>query len=291
MTIVQNQPQKLLILGCGDIGQRLAQQLAPQGYTCIGVRRTPMDDLPYLQYQALDVTQPRQLEPLLADAQVVVVSTTPSERSDAGYAQAYGETCRQLLASIAHLAHPPRLLVFISSTSVYGQQDNSWVDEHSPCEPTGFSGQRLLEAEALIRHSGLRHCIVRPSGIYGPGRERLITQVRQGQASNSMHFTNRIHSDDLARALAHLITLSEQREIDELYLVSDSTPAPMAEVASWIGQQLAVAEVFAKNTAHTRGNKRINNQRLLNTGFKLRYADYREGYIHLLHSTNLHYKA
>jgi len=285
MAITQNDPQKLLILGCGDIGQRLAQQLAPRGYRIVGVRRSPQADLPHLQYQIADVTRAGAIDHILAQhLDVIVISMTPDERSDAGYALAYVHTCRQLLVTLERTRQQPRLLVFVSSTGVYTQQDGSWVDESSPTEPTHFSGRRLLEAEQLISQSGFPHCIVRPSGIYGPGRYRLIEQVRQQQASPSQHFTNRIHAEDVAGAISHLVEYSHHHPIATLYLASDMAPAPMADVVHWLAGQMGIRDPFSVNTSHGQGNKRINNQRLLNSGFKFRYPDYRQGYAELLHN-------
>ncbi len=96
MTINPFSQEKLLIIGCGDIGQRLARQLDPHSYRITGLRRHPPEDLPYLQYQACDATQAGQLDALLGSEafDVIVISMTPAARSDAGYEQAYVLTCR-----------------------------------------------------------------------------------------------------------------------------------------------------------------------------------------------------
>lgn len=287
MTNSTNDPQKLLILGCGDIGQRLAQQLAPRGYRVTGLRRSPCADLAQLQYRQGDAADAACLDGLWREGfDVVLITMTPAERSDAGYRRAYVDSCHQLVASLARQQHRPRLLLFVSSTSVYGQDDGSWVDEESPACPTNFSGRRLLEAEQLLQEGaarlGIASCIVRPSGIYGPGRQRLIELVRAGRASASSHYTNRIHADDLAGALAHLIERQRQLPLAPLYLASDSAPAPMAEVVAWLAQQMGVGDCPAAGAQGERGNKRICNRRLLDAGYRLRYPDYRAGYTELL---------
>ena len=65
MTINASSQEKLLIIGCGDIGQRLAQQLDPLHYRITGLRRHPPEDLPYLQYRVCNATQSGQLDALL----------------------------------------------------------------------------------------------------------------------------------------------------------------------------------------------------------------------------------
>ena len=280
----QATPEKLLIIGCGDIGQRLARQLDPTLYQVTGLRRHPPTDLPYLHYQTCDATQDKQLDALFSreNYDVIVITMTPSERSDLGYEQAYVRTCEHLIAALKQHQRQPRLIIFVSSTAVYAQNDGSWVDEQSPTQPDSFSGKRLLEAEQIIQHSEFAHCIVRFSGIYGPGRNRLIEQVKQRSASASPHYTNRIHADDCAGVLAHLIELQHRQPLADIYLATDSSPTPMLEVVSWIAEQLKVKDFLAADAANERGNKRISNQRLIGTGYKFRYPDFRTGYIELI---------
>lgn len=284
MTINASSQEKLLIIGCGDIGQRLAQQLDSNRYQVTGLRRHPPADLPYLHYQAADATQSEQLDAIFKSAtfDVIVISMTPAERSDTGYERAYVRTCQNLVSALNQHQRQPRLILFVSSTAVYGQNDGSWVDEQSPTQPNTFSGKRLLEAEQIIHNSGFAHCILRFSGIYGPGRNRLIEQVKQQCASASPHYTNRIHADDCAGVLAYLIERQAQQPLAGLYLASDSSPAPMIDVVSWIAEQLEIKDFLAENAINERGNKRISNQRLIATGYQFRYPDYRMGYAGLL---------
>ncbi|GGY87949.1 NAD(P)-dependent oxidoreductase [Cellvibrio zantedeschiae] len=271
---------QVLIVGCGDIGQRLAQCLPQDIYEVTGLRRNPPPDTPSLHYQTCDVTNAVALSDVLRQGfDVVLITMTPSERSDAGYERAYVQTCRNLVVGLQKQREKSPLLVFVSSSAVYSQMDGSWVDENSPVEPESFSGKRLLEAEAIVQNSGFANTIVRFSGIYGPNRNRLIEQVHQGKASASTHYTNRIHVDDCARSLAHLIELYRNgKKLEPVYLASDSAPAPMVEVVSWLAEQVGVQDFLSEAATNERGNKRCNNKRLLDSGFKFRYPGYRDGY-------------
>jgi nucleoside-diphosphate-sugar epimerase len=275
--------EKLLIIGCGDIGQRLALAIAPLGYTVTGLRRSAAENLPYLRYWQGDVSKPEQLSPLLAQGfDVIVISMTPTQSDDEGYRRAYVESCQQLMAGLDQQIQKPRLILFVSSTSVYAQNDGSWVDENSPTHPEGFAGKRLLEAEQIIMQSDYPSTIVRFSGIYGPGRHRLINQVINQRASASSGYTNRIHADDCAGALAHLIELAKSQPLAPLYLASDCEPTPMIEVVSWIAKQLKVNAFLASEVVNERGSKRIANTRLLNSGFRFCYPDFKAGYTAVL---------
>ena len=276
--------EHVLIVGCGDIGVRLAQALPCDLYEVTGLRRNPPVDLPFLRYQACDVTNAEGLEEVLKQGfAVIVISMTPSERSDAGYQRAYVQACQNVVEGLGAQPLKPRLVIFVSSTAVYGQLDGSWVDEDSHTEPVGFSGERLLEAEAVIQNSGYANTIVRFSGIYGPNRNRLIEQVKQKRASASAHFTNRIHADDCARSLAHLIERNRTGEtLKSVYLATDSAPASMLEVVTWLAEQMGVTEFLSETATNERGNKRCSNQRLLDSGFVFCYPSFKDGYASLL---------
>ena len=99
------------------------------------------------------------------------------------------------------------------------------MDETSETSPREFSGRRLLEGEQLFLQSPFPATIVRMAGIYGPGRTRLIDQVRRGEAicqTGEPRYTNRIHRDDCAGVLRHLMSLSSP---DAMYLGTDHEPA------------------------------------------------------------------
>jgi nucleoside-diphosphate-sugar epimerase len=276
--------EQVLIVGCGDIGRRLAHWLPQDKYEVTGLRRNPPENLPFLRYQACDVTNASEFgEILRQDFAVIVISMTPSERSDTGYQRAYVQTCQNLVDALQAQSLKPRLLIFVSSSAVYGQLDGSWVDESSPTEPDSFSGKRLLEAEAIIQNSGFSSTIVRFSGIYGPNRNRLIEQVRQKKASASPYITNRIHADDCAGSLAHLIELNRDGlDVLPIYLATDNLPIAMIDVVTWLAQQMGVTDFLSDQATNERGNKRCSNQRLLDSGYVFHYPTFKEGYAAVL---------
>jgi nucleoside-diphosphate-sugar epimerase len=276
---------KVLIVGCGDIGERLAM-LLPSNHEITGLRRNPPTKSSRIDYETCDVTDPSQVDTVIGkhNADVIVITMTPSERSDSGYERAYVQTCNNVVASLNAHNRKPQLLLFVSSTGVYGQNDGSWVNEDSPTLPETFSGKRLLEAENVIRESKFNHVIVRFSGIYGPGRNRLIDAVREGRASQSSHYTNRIHVDDCASALWHFIDLDQRgKTLKNIYVVSDSAPIPMKEVINWLAAQMGIENLETNSTSPQEGgNKQCSNLLLLSSGYRLLYPSYKEGYSALL---------
>ncbi|MES2675211.1 MAG: NAD-dependent epimerase/dehydratase family protein [Pseudomonadota bacterium] len=282
--------ERVLIVGCGDIGARFAS-MAPDLYAITGIRRHPPMNTECLRYQVCDVNDADALGEIINQTafSIIIITMTPSEPTDSGYERAYVQTCKYLIGSLKKYQREPRLLLFVSSTGVYGQNAGEWVDESSPTEPESFSGKRLLEAEKVILDSGFASSVIRFSGIYGPGRNRLIDQVLEGRAKLSSQITNRIHADDCAAALLHLIELHRQRtQLDPIYLATDNAPVTLSEVITWLAQQLgkslatSISETDALLGNTENKNKFCSNQRLLATGFQLRYPTYQEGYAAIL---------
>jgi nucleoside-diphosphate-sugar epimerase len=168
----------------------------------------------------------------------------------------------------------PRLL-YVSSTGVYDQRDGEWVTEQSPTTPGDHSGQMLLQAEQTIASSNAQVSILRCSGIYGPGRSMLLRGIQAGTATITPGWSNRIHSDDVAGFITYLLQHPEQQQ--PIYLVSDNSPTPQADIVAYYAAQLGVDPATLKRTDQigSRGSKRCDNSLLRASGYVLHYPDYR----------------
>ena len=281
-----------IFVGFGDIAQRSSRLFNPERYKLSALKRTSLDFDGAIDIHLGDANDEHDLKKAFGEKiDVIVITLTPDDISEQGYQKAYIEPLKTVLSVAKHL--DPRLILFTSSTSVYGQNKGEWVDETSITEPTSFSGRVILDAERLLENSGLPHCIVRFSGIYGPGRNRLIEQVRAGKATakEPVLYSNRIHADDGARVLHHLIEQHKNDGIENLYLATDSTPIPLYEVKQWLAKQMNIElnqEQTSKPERQFRSNKRCSNQRLLNSGFQLQYEGFKQGYGSLLKSNYTH---
>ncbi|MFN2330712.1 MAG: SDR family oxidoreductase, partial [Halomonas sp.] len=261
-----------LILGCGDIGIGLGQRLRAAGQRVVGVRRNAAAlEGSGLEAAGADLTDPSSLA-ALPDADVLVYVASADRFEEEAYRAAYPEGLKAVLAEFGARKRVPKRVFFVSSTSVYPQQAGEEVDEASAADPTGFAGALMREAEQALLGHELSGTAVRFSGIYGPGRDRLIRQVSEGRiapASPAM-YTNRIHRDDCAGVLAHLIERALAGEaVDDLYLASDCEPAPLHEVMSWLAKQLKVeATETIQSPLRRRASKRCQNARLLASGYE-----------------------
>ena len=277
-------PRRVLIAGCGDLGIALGLRLQAAGWQVSGLRRHPEALPAAIQPIAADLGDPGSLGALRGQRfDQVVLAGAPGGFEEAACRRVYVDGVCNILAA---LEGEPGVLM-VGSTGVYHQEDGSWVDEDSPTEPRGFSGRALLEGEAALRDlAGDRASVLRLGGIYGPGRLRLISEVRAGVGCprEPVRFTNRIHRDDAAGILQFL--LERQVAVERLapcYLGVDCEPAPMWEVRHWLAEQLGVSLNDSRPLSDARGgNKRCSNARLLAAGYRFIYPDYRAGYGALL---------
>lgn len=253
-----------------------------------GLRRRP-EALPRgIEGVEGDLTDARTLGRLPRELDGVVYSVSPEDRSDAAYRAAYVTGVETLIGALSSAGSLPGRLLFTSSTAVYGQRGGEWVDETSVTEPESFSGRRLLEGEAVVRDARTTGVAVRFGGIYGPGRARLLGRVREGEArlpAGRPVWTNRIHRDDCAGALGHLLEHPEPRD---LYVAVDREPARLADVIRWLAERTGAPppprseEEPDPSSRRRRSNKRCRSDRLVASGYAFRHPTYREGYAAIL---------
>jgi len=282
---------RVLIAGCGYVGCELGRRLLKQGHCVWGLRRA-IERLPTgLRPLRADLLAPQTLEALPRDLDVVCYTAAAGAYDERGYEAAYVTGVRHLLDALQAQGQQPRRIFFTSSTGVYGQSDGGWVDETSETRPVRATAQAILRGEELLQRGPYPATVLRLSGIYGPGRSRLIRMLRQGRARRRGardHWTNRVHRDDCAGALAYLMRIESPAQ---LYLVSDSEPVRSDDVMVWLARQMKLPIPEVEPTAEAsrvRGrNKRCRNSRLLSSGFHFEYPTFREGFTALLGSQEL----
>ncbi|MDE1168671.1 MAG: SDR family oxidoreductase [Pseudomonas sp.] len=272
----------VVIAGCGDVGSRLARQLLAAQWQVYGLRR----DASKLPEGVIgipgDLFSRDAPDTWPIDAvDYLVYCVAASQHDEAGYRAAYVEGVKHVLEWLDDFGQAPERVIFVSSSSVYEQQGGEWVDEQSPTQPAGFSGRLMLEAEQVVRGCGFPATVVRLTGIYGPGRERLLTQVRQGYrvAEEPPLYGNRIHSDDAAGLLAFLLQADARGEpVGDCYIGVDDSPAPLAEVVAWLREHLGVSDWSEVESVRRTGSKRCSNAKARALGWAPQYPSYREGY-------------
>jgi nucleoside-diphosphate-sugar epimerase len=276
---------KILIVGCGDLGSVVASQINVLGMQAIGVRRHAQEIEGVTIIQA-DVTEPSTLVPLTSlQPEVLIYCVAASAQTDDSYKVAYVDGLRHVLATQVgnkHLKH----VFFVSSTRVYGQVTADLLSESTLPMPADFGGERLLEAESLLSALSCKATALRLSGIYGPGRLHMI-KLAQSPARWSQHdsWSNRIHRDDAASFIVYLVKQAlSASPLLPCYIVTDSKPVSQYEVLNWIANKLHIDVQLPFSDVE--GGKRLSNQAMMETGFKLQYPDYQAGYQALLLESN-----
>lgn len=283
---------QVLLVGCGDLGITLATGLSADNFNFFGLRREVACLPSMITPICGDVTREGSLATVANyDYDYVVVTLTPGEFTDERYKAVYVDGLKNVLSVLGQCKSKPKRLFFISSTSVYGQDEGELVDESSETTPLAFSGQRLLEAEQQFQQFDIPYSIIRFSGIYGPGRQRFLNRVAQTHIDRfkPSQYTNRIHRDDCAALIAFLMQRDQQHGVlDSLYVGTDDLSEQYAVVLPWLAEQLNVdiPKVWLTNPCEQATGKRCVNQRIRDLGFQLKYPSFREGYKDLIESLN-----
>lgn len=265
----------VLLVGCGDLGSAVGLRLAERGHDVLALRRNAGKVPAPIRGLSVDLTRET---PTLDDleARLLVVALTARPRTEVAYRSTYVDGMRRALDAVDKTDTKPERAVLVSSTAVHASRDRPELeDESTPARPKDGPGRMLLEAEELFLERVAHGTVLRLSGLYGGSSTRLLDQVREGRIEDPHRWTNRIHREDAASAVVHLLTMPEQPE--RLYLGTDDEPAQLGDVASYLAKQLDAPEPPKADRAQGHG-KRLSNARLRATGWRPTRSSYREGY-------------
>ena len=277
-----------LIIGCGYVGMEAARKWLEAGHEVAALTRSEEHARQFSEWGIQpvrgEVTQPETLQQL-PEADTVLYAVGFDRSASLSRREVYVDGLAHVLSVIKQRAQK---IIYLSSTSVYGQTQGEWVDESSLCEPERENGQICLQAEQLFEQQGLlsgdslggsaRAVILRLAGIYGPGR--LLARMEQIRAGEPLlgrpdAWLNLIHLTDIVNTILKCDT---EIPLSSHYLVSDSRPVTRQEYYQTLAELLdAPAPRFAEGVAaeqkskSTRSNsteraaglnKRCNNKRL-----------------------------
>jgi len=192
----------ILIIGCGDIGMRVAQQLSRShrvfALTSSKNRFQELREIGVIPIWG-DLDRPETLWRLSGLAQTVIHLAPPQNQGNRDY------RTRNLLRILAQGSRTVRRFTYISTTGVYGDHRGAKVSEITPVSPQSERAHRRVDAERVLRlwapAHGVALTILRVPGIYAVDRlpiERLQSQT-PALLPDEDAYSNHIHSDDLAR--------------------------------------------------------------------------------------------
>ncbi len=284
--------QRVLIVGCGDIGIRVARNLVGRcrvlALTSSAARLTELRSegvVPLLG----NLDRTRTLYRLAGLAtRVVYLAPPPSE----GWSD---PRLSAILRALRKRAVPTQF-VYGSTSGVYGDCAGAWVDEVRAVQASTPRARRRVDAEAQLRFfgrsAGTRAQILRIPGIYAPDREGGTPRDRLQRGTPVLRteddvYTNHIHSDDLARACVAAVWKGKPQRV---YNVSDDSELKMGDYFDLAADlyQLPRPPRVACNSAQEQlpvmllsfmsESRRLINQRMKQElGLRLRYPTVVEG--------------
>ncbi len=275
---------RILVVGAGNIGGMLAEELAQAGNEVWGIRRSEKSVGKGVHKIQADVADFDTLQDLPQNLDILVYCVASPVFTKDSYHAYYYRGIKHILKALK--GSNLKRAIFVSSSSVYHQMDGSWVDETSPTEPTSFGGKELLAAENALLSSNVPGTVVRFTGIYGPDRTRMINQAQEGGYCDPEPpvWTNRIHRDDCVGVLKFLVNKALKNEpLDSIYLATDDEPVPLFDILEWMKDRIGdVKPNYDLPEATRRANRRCSNKRLHALGYQFKYPNYKVGYDALL---------
>jgi len=276
--------QDVTIIGCGDIGRRVGQQLIQQGQQVLALSRSQenAEKLQAAGFATLlgDLDYQEDTPDIPLHGSQVFYLAAPQGGGKSDYRML--NFCRKLSAE-----NKPRKLVYISTSGVYGDCGGAVVTEETPINPMTARAQRRASAESQLREQaarlGFALVILRVTGIYGPGR-LPVARVMQGHPvlkPEEASFTNRIHSLDLVQVCLAAMARGEDGDI---YNVCDGQESTMTEYFTAVAdlynlprpKQIGMAEAEKEMNplmlSYLKESRRMSNRKLLEKlGVELRY--------------------
>ena len=263
----------ILFIGYGKTSQRVAKQLFQQGHQITTISRTakPQDFATHLiqDIHQLDLSQ-------ITPVDIVYVLLSPASSTPEGYQATFVDAIPAMQKALQ--AHPVKKVIVVSSTRVYGEQAGERIDDASVPQPIDVQGEILRQMELLWQAAyPEQSIIIRPTGIYGASVARMVKLAQQASTYPNIHYSNRIHIEDLARFLAHLIHVEHPKSS---YIVTNNQPIPLHEIIQWFQQQLALPVLVLESEVIS--GKRIYASHMQQMDFELQHPDCFEDYSALL---------
>ena len=262
----------IAVIGCGYIGSAAAAFWTKRGHHVTATTRSPerLNELAKVSQKSLLIrgNDEDELVPLIANNEVILI--TIAADSAEHYESAYLNTAK-IFRHLALEMNMPRILIYTSSTSVYGDHHGLWVDESSELRPANNAAKILVDAEKTylsLDALGWAVSILRFAEIYGPGRE-LSKRVKllEGHAlpGSGDHYTNMVHKDDCASAIDYLL----QHKLEGVFNLADDDHPSRKELYEMVSKKFGLPRIAwdPNLTSLHSGNKRVSNHKIKSQGF------------------------
>ncbi len=273
------------IVGAGYTGSRIARFFAAKKQKVFAMTRSAEKSGEFeaqkINPVIADLTKPETLLNI-PPAHFIVICPAPDEATEEQYEEIYLKGIGNYLSALKSLPTGrqarPSLIVYLSSTGVWQDQSGDFFDEATVPVPVSTKARILVEAEKQVLNSGLPVVILRLSGIYGPGRNRLQAfREKKWPSSAADRWMNVMHVDDIVEAVSVIFKNGKEGEV---YLGTDQEPFLTSTLVKWLSEKTGIQNThsFECKTA----GRRLKNDKLTKLGVILKYPTFREGYASII---------
>jgi len=266
------------VIGCGYVGTAVAMRKKRAGHAVTATTRSSenvqelrrlMDDV-----QQLDITDPNLDLPFLADLEGLLISVAPT-RQNQSYSDVFAQGMRNLAGALRRRdSTQPLHITYISSVSVYGDQQGREVTEQASVDNSSAVNGMLSAAEELmldIDRPDTAICVLRLGGIYGPGRD-MVAMIREAAGQQVPKNGNAINAWSGLVDIARGVQFVSERKLTGIYNLVDDMQLSRRELSTLICDEEGLPPVLWSHgsSANERSiNARVSNQKLKDAGFEL----------------------
>jgi len=278
------------IIGAGYTGTKIAEFFVAKKQKVFALTRSPEKARLFseqgIQPMIADLTLPETLIQI-PPAHFVVICPAPDtvappsaaapqpRNTEAAYEAIYLKGIGHYLNAIRRNPKP-LMIVYLSSTGVWQDQTGDFFDETVSPEPRSAQARILVEAEKQILNCGMPAAVLRLSGIYGPGRNRLQAfREKKWPLATGDRWMNLMHVEDIAAAMPVFFKNAKEGEI---YLGTDDEPVLCSTLAEWLAEKTETSSSFQFDSHLPATGRRLKNTKLKALGISLKYPTFREGY-------------
>ena len=279
--------KKLIIIGCGKIGQAAGIALSELPLEVVGIRRSlSKENLPFKMFPLDIFSADFENQIKIINPNFAIYCISSDNQTEKSYQKNYVDGLKltiKILNKIENFQH----LFFTSSTRVYGQISDNFLSELESPKPADSGGKILFAAEKSLKNVNFNTTILRLSGIYGDKRRHMLELASDlSRWPTEDRWTNRIHEEDVVSFIYYLFfQIIENKKIENLYLLTDNHPVTLFEVLKWIRLQLKLP-LNVLNKANQIKGKRLKSKILPTLNFSLKHPNYKSGYRQMISRMN-----
>lgn len=241
----------ILVIGCGQLGLALVQQLHQQGHQITTISRSPKIVPDGVLHLCKDIYH-LQANDFNSNFDMVYVILSANQRDKAGYQHTYINTAQPIYQALSQ--HPIQKIVYISSTRVYGENHGEWVNDDTPLSAQDELAECLIQAENTWRDYWQEKLVImRPSGLlrnmnFWQQQAEKMTEI------DEYRWLNFIYQPDVIKILALLPQL-DMSQLKSSYILTSHQPVLRHEFLNHLRLEQNLTAISVPSNLNTTGKR------------------------------------